>query len=202
MRTGVQRGKLVKWNDDRGFGFIQPEDHNQEVFLHISDLDRSPRIGDIIHYQTIPGRNGKPRACFATLQSAIAPQTSTQLSQFKPVSTKLVLEVVLLALLPIVGSIHFTFTQANPTPLFLYPAMSGLTFVLYYEDKLRAQQRKWRFSENTLHLCEFCGGWLGAYVAQRLFRHKSSKPSYQFEFCAIVTVHLVGWLAWFFLKAK
>ena len=21
------RGKVVSWNDDRGFGFIQPEDH-------------------------------------------------------------------------------------------------------------------------------------------------------------------------------
>lgn len=202
MNSDWQRGKLVKWNDDRGFGFIQSNDQSLEVFLHISDVDRpirSPRVGDMIYYQTISGKNGKPRASRAKIQGATALRASPK---FKPVSVTLVLKVALLALLPIMGSIHFTVTQANPTPLFLYLAMSGVTFIQYHEDKFRAQERRWRISESRLHLLELCGGWLGGYVAQQVLRHKSSKPSYQVKFWAIVAVHFVGWILWFVLKAR
>lgn len=210
MNSAWERGKLVKWNDDRGFGFIQPENQSQEIFLHISDIDRAiraPRVDDIIFYQVVPGKQGKPRASFARIEEATAPKASTKKhtlasSKVKAASGNLSLEIGLLAVLPIIGSIYFAVTQRNPLPLFLYPAMSGIAFILYQEDKSRAQQHRWRIPENTLHLIELCGGWLGAYVAQRLLQHKSSKPSYQFEFCVIVAIHLVGWIIWFILQAR
>jgi cold shock protein len=37
----VQLGKLKLWNQDRGFGFIKPDDGDSDVFLHISALKRS-----------------------------------------------------------------------------------------------------------------------------------------------------------------
>ncbi|MBE9013557.1 cold shock and DUF1294 domain-containing protein [Pseudanabaenaceae cyanobacterium LEGE 13415] len=202
MNSDWQRGKLVRWNNDRGFGFIQPEDQSREIFLHISDVDRakrSPCVGDIILYQTTPGKQGKPRACHAKIQGATAPKVTLQ---FNPVSVSLVVKVVLLALLPLIGSIHLTLTQRNPIPLLLYPAMSGITFIVYHEDKFRAKERRWRIPEQQLHFFELCGGWLGAYVAQQLIRHKSNKPSYQREFFAIVAIHLVGWTVWFISQAR
>lgn len=37
MSTGI-----VKWfNPMKGFGFIQPEDGSKDVFVHISDVERS-----------------------------------------------------------------------------------------------------------------------------------------------------------------
>lgn len=37
MSTGT-----VKWfNPTKGFGFIQPEDGSKDVFVHISDVERS-----------------------------------------------------------------------------------------------------------------------------------------------------------------
>jgi CspA family cold shock protein len=37
MSTGT-----VKWfNAQKGFGFIQPEDGSKDVFVHISDVERS-----------------------------------------------------------------------------------------------------------------------------------------------------------------
>lgn len=213
MQSDWQRGKLVKWNDDRGFGFIQPENQSQEIFLHVSDVDRSiraPRVGDIILYQTVSGKQGKLRASFAKIEGATAPKALSQTLASAPAKSpalkaepgNLSLEIGLLVVLPIVGSIHFTLTQRNPLPLLLYPIMSAITYILYQEDKSRAQQQRWRISENTLHLLELCGGWSGAYVAQRLLRHKSSKPSYQFEFCVIIAIHLVGWIAWFILQMR
>jgi uncharacterized membrane protein YsdA (DUF1294 family) len=51
-----------------------------------------------------------------------------------------------------------------------------------------------------LHFLELLGGWPGAYLGQRIFRHKTSKISYQFVFWLIVLLYqyasidyLLGW---------
>lgn len=78
--------------------------------------------------------------------------------------------------------------------------VSLLTFVAYGSDKSRAEAGEWRIPESTLHLAELAGGWPGAFLAQRVFRHKISKLSYQIEFWVIVLIYqlialdyLAGW---------
>ncbi|HAG83699.1 MAG TPA: hypothetical protein DCL61_21760 [Cyanobacteria bacterium UBA12227] len=51
MKPSRHKGQLRVWKDDRGFGFIKPEDGGQEVFLHITafkDVNRRPQVGDVI----------------------------------------------------------------------------------------------------------------------------------------------------------
>lgn len=67
--------------------------------------------------------------------------------------------------------------------------MGPITFVLYGIDKRRAQAERWRISENTLHIFELFGGWLGAIFAQRFFRHKTRDKSYLPMFWGIVVLH-------------
>lgn len=207
MKLGVGRGQLTKWKDDRGFGFIQPVDGSQEIFLHISELKdatRRPQVGDTIYYHAVASEDGKVSACNAFILGARSKRTPSSLNNkatSHPASTPPfpVLEVLLLSILPLVGAIHFAWTTGNPLPLIVYPAMSLLTFALYADDKSRAKRGDWRTSEKTLHLCELAGGWLGGFIAQRRLRHKSSKESYQAEFWAIVAIHYIGWLSWLFL---
>ena len=61
----------------------------------------------------------------------------------------------------------------------LYLAASTASVVAYGVDKSAARQGRPRVCERTLHLLAVIGGWPGALVAQRLFRHKSRKPSFQ-----------------------
>jgi uncharacterized membrane protein YsdA (DUF1294 family) len=68
-------------------------------------------------------------------------------------------------------------------------AMSFFTFLLYLADKERARDNEWRIPESTLHLFGFLGGWPGAYLAQRWFRHKTSKIPFQIVFWTIVAIH-------------
>ena len=105
-------------------------------------------------------------------------------------------EASLLAVLPGLGAIRLAMAGVSILPLIVYPVMGVITFALYAEDKKRAKQEQWRISENSLHLCEFLGGWLGGFIAQRRFRHKSIKASYQFIFWCIVGMHLIFWLGW------
>jgi uncharacterized membrane protein YsdA (DUF1294 family) len=79
-------------------------------------------------------------------------------------------------------------------------AVSLFTFVAYRTDKRRAEAGEWRIPESTLHIAELAGGWPGTFLAQRTFRHKISKVSYQVVFWIIVLIHqmvaldsLAGW---------
>lgn len=201
MEPVFKKGQLITWKDNRGFGFIQSADGSQEVFLHISELKdstRRPQVGDTIYYYGV-AEDGKARACNAFILGARDKSTSRALStKVSSTSQFLVLEVLLLSMLPLLGSVNLFWTAANPIPLILYPTMSVLTFFLYADDKSRAKKGSWRISEQTLHLCELLGGWLGGFVAQRKLHHKSSKKSYQTEFWAIATLHYIVWLGWLF----
>lgn len=62
MRT---HGTLIKWNDDRGFGFIDPAGGGVEIFVHVSAFPRDgvrPHIGDLISFDVDAGKDGKQKA--------------------------------------------------------------------------------------------------------------------------------------------
>lgn len=67
--------------------------------------------------------------------------------------------------------------------------LSAVTFLIYRSDKQRAQSGDQRTPEATLHFLEFLGGWPGAWLAQRAFRHKIVKTKFQVEFWAIIVLH-------------
>lgn len=71
MKPVLNKGQLTTWKDDRGFGFIKPDDGSQEVFLHISALNgasRRPKVGDTIFYDRVAETDGKVRAARASIQ--------------------------------------------------------------------------------------------------------------------------------------
>lgn len=62
MRT---HGTLTKWNQDRGFGFIQPAEGGEAVFVHVSEFPKMggpPRNGEVISYEIHTGKDGRLRA--------------------------------------------------------------------------------------------------------------------------------------------
>jgi uncharacterized membrane protein YsdA (DUF1294 family) len=69
----------------------------------------------------------------------------------------------------------------------------------YGHDKAKAERGEWRTPEFTLHFLDGLGGWPGGLIAQRIFRHKTRKLSFQIVFWLCVIIHGAGWL-WIFLK--
>jgi uncharacterized membrane protein YsdA (DUF1294 family) len=68
--------------------------------------------------------------------------------------------------------------------------MSPVTFEMYGIDKRRADKGRWRISEATLHTMELCGGWIGAGLAQRYFRHKIKKMAYLLVYGLMVVINM------------
>jgi len=58
------RGKLINWNDDKGFGFIEPADGSERLFVHISAVrgDARPTAGSMVYYLAGKDERGRPRA--------------------------------------------------------------------------------------------------------------------------------------------
>lgn len=93
-----------------------------------------------------------------------------------------------------------------PIPDYVVPGwmlvMSIVAWVTYGIDKRAATKQTWRVPERRLHLIELLGGWPGAYLAQRVLRHKSRKLPFRVIFSGIVFLYQVvaldvlldGWL--------
>lgn len=50
------KGKIIQWKDDKGFGFIQPDDGSDTVFFHVSSIKtnaRRPQVGDQVLYEAM-----------------------------------------------------------------------------------------------------------------------------------------------------
>lgn len=73
----------------------------------------------------------------------------------------------------------------------LVAVTSLASFVAFGFDKRRATTGGRRVPERTLLVLAFLGGWPGAILAQRQFRHKTRKASFLIAFWAVVVLHVV-----------
>ncbi|MBE7214184.1 excalibur calcium-binding domain-containing protein [Shewanella benthica] len=79
----MERGTLVRWNDEKGFGFIEPDAANgKDVFIHISALKqmaRKPVVGDQMMYHTELQSDGRIKAVKANIEGvAVIASTSSR----------------------------------------------------------------------------------------------------------------------------
>lgn len=188
------QGRLTDWNDDKGFGFVMPHGGGQRVFVHIGAFERRgrrPVSGDILNYEVVIDARGRSQA--ARIRFSQQPQVVAK----PPGTTR---AGVVVAIVFALALLILTAMGLIPVAtMFIYLAVSCVTFIVYAFDKAAALKGRWRTPEQTLHLLELLGGWPGALIAQSLFRHKSRKPSFQATFWAIVLLNCAA-LSWWVLQ--
>lgn len=181
-----KRGLITVWEDEKGYGFIEPAGGGERVFVHIKafgQLQSRPRKGDVVLFVLGKDAKGRPRA-----ERAEFVEESRERAKVKaPVGT---------ALLPSYGFFGgvFGWSLLGGPPLFipsLMLALSFITYLVYGLDKRKAEDSAWRVAESTLHLLSLLGGWPGAYAAQRLLRHKNRKPAFLAVFWCTVALNAV-----------
>jgi uncharacterized membrane protein YsdA (DUF1294 family)/cold shock CspA family protein len=183
-------GRLRDWNDERGFGFIAPSAGGDKVFVHITAFSnrglRRPTEGDQLTYEIERDSQDRLRArdaCYLD-EATSAPRAATGSN---------VAAIVVAFYSTLVALAYYEKTSVF-VPL-LYLIVSGVTFWAYGSDKLAAVNYRWRTSENTLHWLSLLGGWPGALLAQRRYRHKTRKANFQAIYWLTVVLNCTA-LAW------
>lgn len=175
-----QRGKITSWKDEKGYGFITPAGGGKDVFLHASSLPpglKRPPLNADITYMLGYDSQQRPRALSIRFDR-------------DPV-TMSVVPALLVGLFFVVLATLIVITHTSLLLFVAYAAVSGLTFVVYADDKSSAIQGERRVPESTLHTLELLCGWPGALVAQQYYRHKNRKESYQATYWTMTALNLV-----------
>jgi uncharacterized membrane protein YsdA (DUF1294 family)/cold shock CspA family protein len=176
-----QTGKIIKWNDEKGFGFIQSETGKEAIFFHISAFrspQKRPVIGMAVIFSAQKDNQGRLKADKVTLAGD---ETSHPAVAAFFIASTFLLFISLIALLGHLPKII----------LWLYIIASLISVALYYSDKTAAQRNQQRFPEATLHQFALIGGWPGALFSQQFFRHKSKKQSFRNIFWVTVFANIV-----------
>lgn len=181
-----EQGRLMEWNDDRGFGFITPLRGGPKVFVHTSEFPRElrrPIATDLVVYEV--GRDDRGRAQahrveFMTRAHARHEEQENPLGNFE-----MALPAAFLGLLALLAA----FGRIPPWVFWFYVIASIFGFVAYWQDKRAALQGKWRTSEAALLGFALFGGWPGAYLARHLFRHKTRKQPFRTYFWVAVALN-------------
>lgn len=74
----VVQGRVIRYDEVRGYGFVAPDEGGDDVFLHVNDLEFDKRklvVGAVVEFDTEEGDRG-PKASQVTLVSTplAAPQ--------------------------------------------------------------------------------------------------------------------------------
>ena len=79
-----------------------------------------------------------------------------------------------------------------------YGALALASLALYGWDKLKARRAGRRIPESTLHAFALAGGFPGAWLGRRLFRHKTQKPGFAIVLVLSAVLHAGFWGWWWF----
>lgn len=197
-------GKITRWQDEKGFGFIQSEQSNKELFFHISDYrakDR-PTLQENVVFELGMDKKGQP--CAKNVQQASFVQKRQQQQQavrkVKQVNEMAINFTLILGVVFLLVLAGLFFVKVLPIwVLGWYVAMTIATFAMYAHDKNSAQTNSWRVQESSLHKLALLGGWVGAGVAHKTLRHKSQKPEFrQLYYLTILGNLVLLGVLWYF----
>jgi len=138
MRT---KGKLISWNDEKGFGFIKPTNGSAQVFIHIKafhNRSRRPEINQFVTYALATDKRGRPCATDATLAGDRHP------SKIKTKKNNGLFSITIAAIFSIIVCISVVTSKIPPLILALYLIVSMLTFLMYAADKSAAKKGEYK----------------------------------------------------------
>jgi uncharacterized membrane protein YsdA (DUF1294 family)/cold shock CspA family protein len=183
---------LTRWNDDRGFGFIEPAAGGPRLFVHVSAFPRGRRPVDGCEVTFAEASDERRRARAEKVKYLRSAPPARAGARGIPVALAIsAVFFIVLAALAVRDEMYVLVLAA-------YGLFSAGALLLYGVDKSAAQQGRWRTAESTLHAIALVGGWPGALVARQVFRHKTTKQPFRtiFWFTVIANCLALGWFVY------
>ncbi|MEZ5462307.1 cold shock domain-containing protein [Dokdonella sp.] len=110
-----KHGRLVKWNDDRGFGFISPAQGDGDLFVHVSAFPKDgkrPVVDELISFETEMGPEGKLRAIRVGRAGGSPRSRQPEASESRFSAARLVVNLLAAVLIAFVGVYVYTTHRA------------------------------------------------------------------------------------------
>lgn len=190
-------GTVTAWDEDRAFGFIEPVQGGQAIFLHITALPaRSgrPTLNQRVTFEVELNRDGKKRAKKVQFARSGRPARASRSSTRSASATW---GGATLLAIPAFLMLYLAVAMVWRVPVAVgmgYVGASVVCFLAYAADKSAAQRGHWRTPESTLLLLGLLCGWPGAVLAQQFLRHKSTKAAFRAAFWGTVWLNVGAFL--------
>ncbi len=170
-------GIVVKFDKQRGFGFIRSKTHSEDVFVHIREVrdQQNLSVGQEVEFNTKPTDKG-----LAAVD--VIPGKKQKSPYFWYGVPAIILTVA--------ATIFLFYRDLNIIVAYLV-SINLSTFLFYGYDKMIAGRSLLRVPEWILHGLSMAGGSPAGLIAQKLFRHKTVKGSFQLVYWAIVIIQVV-----------
>jgi uncharacterized membrane protein YsdA (DUF1294 family)/cold shock CspA family protein len=169
------QGIVINYNSEKGYGFIKTSEYEENVFVHITDVQNAKllEVGQKVEFQV--EKNTKGLAAIHVVAGD---------KEKSPYATFGIASLILIVLL-------FMLTANYMEPLIAYLlSINVTTFLLYGYDKFISSTEKIRIPELNLQTLALLGGSPAALVAQKFFRHKTLKGTFQVVYWVIVVVQV------------
>jgi uncharacterized membrane protein YsdA (DUF1294 family)/cold shock CspA family protein len=187
-------GVLKTWDEERGFGFIEPAQGGKDIFVPLTAFapgSKRPQVKQRVRFEIETGPDGR--------------QQARQVEAAMPTSMRSVSRDEAAA--------HWTMAMRYAIPAFLglylllalvwhvpsqlaviYLAASAITFGAHAMDKYASKRGLRRTSESTLHAFSLLGGWPGTLLAHHFVRHKSTKTQFRKWFWITVVINVIAFV--------
>lgn len=186
------RGRLVSWNDERGFGFIAPDDGGGDVFVHANAFVKEGKhieIGRVYEFDLDVGDDGRRKGKRVALLTAEKNSLDFIDILLQRGPRFLVIPAFIFIALAVASSVPVSMNW-----WLIYAVASFTCFIGYGLDKHAAQNRQWRVSETVLLLLGLAGGWPGGLIGQEVFRHKTQKKTFRTLFWMSVAINMAAFV--------
>jgi uncharacterized membrane protein YsdA (DUF1294 family)/cold shock CspA family protein len=175
------QGYIIHFNEEKGYGFIGSDEYEENIFVHITQVKNADELsqGQAVEFSIEKTKKGLAAINVIAGKKRYSPYLIFGF-------------IALLSTLAI-----FTYVSQHLQILISYfIAINTTTFVLYGYDKLISSGERLRVPELILQILALVGGSPAALMAQKFFRHKTIKGSFQIVYWIIVIgqVGIVFWL--------
>lgn len=175
------QGYIIHFKDEKGYGFIRSEAYEENVFVHITQVKNARELtqGQAVEFDIENTKKG-----LAAINVIAGKKQQSPYLFFGVISLFLALAI-------------FTYASQHLQMFISYfIAINITTFSLYGYDKFISSGEKLRIPELILQSLALLGGSPAALIAQKFFRHKTIKGSFQIVYWIIVIgqIEIILWL--------
>ncbi len=171
------QGVVVYYNKEKAYGFIDSNEHEKNIFVHFSKIQNAKELsqGQEVEFQVKE-----------TSKGLSAVHVIAGAKQKSPYAIFGIISAIIFTSL--FGLLYF-YKKTNPIISYLI-AINITTFLLYGYDKIISSTERLRVPEYNLHALALLGGSPAGLSAQKFFRHKTVKKSFQLVYWLIVFVQI------------